>query len=152
MRLRLSMLLLALALPARAEELRVEAPRCRPVHLVAHGVPLQRVLEALAEELKFELTLEAPAGRTVDLELRKPAPELLAALTRGDNSVIEDADEPRCPGTRRIARLWLLPAGGDTPARAEAQELTPMELYRKAHGLPPEGPIKSSPPTRPPQP
>lgn len=136
MRLTLSLLIALLAPLPAAAELAVEAPACGPVRLVARGVPLREVLEALARELSFELKLEGNASRTVDQELRKPPRELLAQLTRSDNVIIQDAADPRCPKQPRIARVWVLPTGGEAPARP--REPSALEQYRKAHGMPVE--------------
>lgn len=135
--LSVALLLAPLLLAPRpaAAELAVEAPACGPVRLVARGVPLREVLQALARELHFELKLEGTAGRTIDQELRKPPRELLAQLTRTDNAVIEDAPDARCPKHPRVTRVWLLPTGGEAPPRA--REPTALEQYRKAHGMPP---------------
>jgi hypothetical protein len=121
--------------PAAAQELSVEPGDCKSgVRLSARNVPVSRVLAQLSEKLGFELELEAPADRLVDVDMKRPAPELVRKLLAAENVVYSEAPDPRCPGQSRLVKLWLLPAGAEGPPRP--RELTPMDRYRQAHGLP----------------
>ncbi len=131
-------LLIACVLPATtlAQQVTVEKLGCKKgVHLVASNAKISAVLAELGKALKFELHFEGDNDRTVDLDTTRRAPELVAKLMESDSVITDDAPDPKCPGQMRLTRVWVLPKGQDAPA---PHEMTPMEMYRKAHGLPPE--------------
>ena len=141
-------LLLACLLPAvaGAQQVTVEKLGCKKgVHLVASGAKLSSVLSELSKALKFELHFEGSDDRAVDMDTTRRAPELVAKLMESDSVITDDAPDPKCPGQVRLTRVWVLPKGEDAPA---PHEMTPMEMYRKAHGLPPED---AKPAEKPPQ-
>lgn len=141
MRWALVFLTTATLLPAgaHAQQLTVEKLGCRKgVHLVAHQAPLAAVMAELGKQLKFELHFQGDDNRAVDVDMTHPAPELVARLMESGSVITDDAPDPKCPGQMRLTRVWVLPKGEEGPPPPRA--LTPMEIYRKAHGLPPEDP------------
>jgi len=123
------------------------------VHLVARGARLSDVLKRLSDTLGFQLQLVGSTDSTVDVDISRQAPELLAKLSPFDNFVVTQALDPRCPGRYRIVKVWLLPKGSQVPSRAVVGQPVPRQLteaekrqiregeamYRKAHGMPPAG-------------
>jgi hypothetical protein len=121
------------------------------IHLVARGVPLSDVLARLAATLGFELRLVGPSDSLVDLDIHRPAPELVARLSPPDSIVVQQARDPTCPGQNRIVKVWMLGRGNQSPAYPSAALPPPRQMsdaerkqmqenddmYRKAHGLPP---------------
>jgi hypothetical protein len=148
----LPLLVAAMLLPAaaRAQQLTVEKLGCKKgVHLAAHGAKLSAVLAELGRQLDFAVHFEGDNDRPVDVDMTHRGPELVARLMQGDSVISDDAPDPRCPGQVRLTRLWVLPKGEDGPVSEQPRELTPMEIYRKAHGLPledrPKPPVPGHP-------
>lgn len=136
-------LITATLLPASAfaQPVRVDNLGCaKGVHLVAQQAPLSAVLAELSRQLAFELHFQGDNDHAVDLDTTRPAPELVARLMQGDSVVTDTEPDPKCRGQLRLTRVWVLPKGQDGPP--PPREPTPMEMYRKAHGLPPEDPAK----------
>lgn len=134
-------LLAATLLPgvALAQQISVDKVGCKKgVHLTASHAPLSSVLAELSKQLQFELRFEGDIDRTIDIDTTRRGPDLVAKLMSDDSVIYDDAPDPKCPGLPKLTRVWVLPKGQDGPP--PPRELTPMELYRKAHGLPPEEP------------
>lgn len=159
-----SALLLA---PARAaaQDIQVKVGNCKSgVQLVARDAPLSAVLERLAQSLKFQLHVEAPADTLVNVNTSAPAPELITMLAAQERVMVSQAADPRCPGKFKVVRVWVLPKGQPVPVAApkevkkpvpvthtatreqlRAQEETSRKLkeqydaYVKTHGKPPPG-------------
>ena len=130
---------------APAQDLAVERVDCRAgVRLAARNVPLSRVLQELSRVLGFQLKFQADTDRSVTLELTRPPAQLLAKLLESDSVVHDEIADPRCPGRQTLAKVWVLPRGEDGPP--PPRELTPMEQYRRAHGLPLEDPADQDKP------
>jgi hypothetical protein len=124
------------------------------VHLVARNAPLTDVLKRLAEALNFELRLAGASDSIVDVDVSRPAPELLAKLSPQDNLIVTQGRDPRCPGLYRVVKVWMLPKAGvslpPTVSRVSApRQLTDAEkrqikdgddAYRRMHGMPPMPP------------
>lgn len=123
------------------------------VRLIARGARLPDVLKRLSDALGFQLQLAGSSDSTVDVDISRQAPELVAKLSPSDNLVVTQARDPHCPGRYRIVKVWMLPKGSQVPPRAVValpvpRQLTEAErnqirqdeaMYRKAHGLPPVG-------------
>jgi hypothetical protein len=123
------------------------------VHLVARGAPLSDVLSRLAATLGFELQLIGASDSLIDVDLSRPAPELVAKLSPRDNIIVLQSRDPSCPGRLRIVKVWMLGKGNPSASRANAplpvtrqmseaekqQNREADEMYRKAHGIPPPG-------------
>jgi len=123
------------------------------VHLIARGARLSDVLQRLSEALGFQLQLAGSSDSTVDVDMSRQAPELVAKLSPFDNLIVTQAQDPHCPGRHRIVKVWMLPKGNQVPLRAVVGAPVPRQLteaerkqiregeamYRKAHGMPPGG-------------
>ena len=126
------------AMPTAAQQLKVERLDCKAgVRVTARDVPMSRVLQELSRQLGFTLKFEADTDRLVTADLTRPPGPLVAKLLEADSVVYDEVPDPRCPGQQMLAKVWVLPRGEDVP---RPRELTPTELYRKAHGLPLEDP------------
>jgi hypothetical protein len=132
-------LVLAAPLPAAAQGVTVEKKDCKAgVHLVARNAKASEVLLELAKQLHFELKIEGALDRPVDADMTRRAPQLVAKLFKSDNVIYDEVPDPECPGKMRLSKVWVLPRGHDGPPAPTPHAMTPMEMYRKAHGLPPE--------------
>jgi hypothetical protein len=114
---------------------------------------LPDVLKRLSDALGFQLQLAGSSDSTVDVDISRQAPELVAKLSPSDNVVVTQAPDPHCPGRYRIVKVWMLPKGSQVPPRAVVAPLVPRQLteaernqiregeamYRKDHGIPPVG-------------
>jgi hypothetical protein len=114
---------------------------------------LSDVLKRLSDALGFQLQLVGSTDSTVDVDISRQAPELVAKLSPFDNLVVTQALDPQCPGRYRIVKVWLLSKGSQLPLRAVVGQPVPRQLteaekkqiregeamYRKAHGMPPAG-------------
>jgi hypothetical protein len=123
------------------------------VHLIARGARLSDVLKRLSDALGFQLHLVGSTDSTVDVDISRQAPELVAKLSPFDNLVVTQALDPQCPGRYRIVKVWMLPKGSQVPLRTVVGQPVPRQLteaekkqiregeamYRKAHGMPPAG-------------
>ena len=146
-RLAVGVALAACAAAAPAQELKIERVDCRAgVHVVARDVPMSRVLQELSQLLGFHLKFQADTDRKVTLDLTRPPAQLVAKLLESDSVVYDEIPDPRCPGRQTLARVWVLPRGEDGPP--PPRELTPMEQYRRAHGLPLEDPADQDKPAQ----
>jgi hypothetical protein len=95
---------------AQAQQITIDAGRCDSgVRVVAKKAKLSHVLQALSQKLEFELQYESSSDPLIDIDLRRPAPELVARLAPGDNVMITQAIDPRCPRRYRISKVWVLP-------------------------------------------
>ena len=65
------------------------------VHLVARGATLGEVLTRLSEELGFQLQLIGSSDSIIDVDVSRPAPELIAKLSPIDNIIVTRARDPR---------------------------------------------------------
>lgn len=118
-----------------AQELKIEKGDCKTgVRLVARDVPVSQVLAQLSKELGFQLKFKGDTDRIVNVDMTRRSPELIAKLLESESIIFEETPDPQCPGTQRVAKVWVLPKGEEGPPRP--RELTPMEMYRKAHGMP----------------
>jgi hypothetical protein len=123
------------------------------VHLIARGARLSDVLQRLSDALGFQFQLDGSSDSTVDVDISRQAPELVAKLSPFDNLIVAQAPDPHCPGRSRIVKVWLLSKGSQGPLRAVVGQPVPRQLteaekkqiregeatYRKAHGMPPAG-------------
>jgi len=114
---------------------------------------LSDVLKRLSDALGFQLHLVGSTDSTVDVDISRQAPELVAKLSPFDNLVVTQALDPQCPGRYRIVKVWMLPKGSQVPLRTVVGQPVPRQLteaekkqiregeamYRKAHGMPPAG-------------
>ena len=124
---------------AAGSPITVERRGCQGLHVVAKQARLGEVLAELSKQAKFELRDQAGDTRAVDLDMTARPEDLVARLLAGGNLVTDDEPDPKCAGKVRLTKVWVLPKGQDAPAESPAaapHELTPMEVYRKAHGLP----------------
>ena len=145
--------LLVVALGASAAEpVTIERGGCAaPIRLVARGVPLRDVLTSLSTALGFELKLVATTNSVVDVDVSRPAADLVASLSPADNIVVMQARDPACPGGSRIVKVWLLGKGSASAISTAASAPPPPrpvseaeqrqikeadEMYRRAHGMP----------------
>jgi hypothetical protein len=133
------------------------------VHLVARHAPLSDVLRRLSEALSFELRLAGSSDSMVDVDVSRPAPELLAKLSPPDNLIVTQGLDPRCPGRYRVVKVWMLPKAaarataigppaaispvvsrGGTPRQLSEAEKRAIksgdDAYRRMHGMPPMPP------------
>lgn len=125
------------ASPAAGLPISVEKRGCRGLHVVAKQARLSDLLAELSKQAKFELRDQAGDTRAVDLDMTARPEDLVARLLAGGNLVTDDEPDPKCAGKVRLTKVWILPKGQEAPAEGQApHELTPIEIYRKAHGLP----------------
>lgn len=131
------------------------------VGLTAQNAKLSEVMQRLSQSLGFVLEYKSGNDPLINVDAHQPALKLIKSLTRSQNLVLVDEADPKCPGTRRIVKVALLPQGPETAARPlpppPPRQMTPQEseglaLYRKAHGLDENGNPKPPPPPPPPQP
>jgi len=138
-------------------EIRITTADCpAAVKLVARNAPLSEVLRKLAQSLDFELQFDASSDPLVNLDAAMPAPELVAKLLPGDNVIVTQSRDRRCPGQYRIAKLRVLRKSGDNGVARAAAIATPAEQsqryeemsrqakeayqeYVRRHGKPPPG-------------
>jgi hypothetical protein len=109
------------ALRAEPVDLEVRLGDCRSgVTLIARNAPLDAVLQELARRLQFKLHDKVQSSRVVNVTVSAPAPRLIAGLLSADEGfMVAHANDPRCPGQKRIAQLWLLPKGAKATANAQ---------------------------------
>jgi hypothetical protein len=146
-RLTLTLWILAAALSGAANAgVRIDASGdCGPLLLQAERAPLSVVLRLLAERRGFALAYEAATDPQIDTALELPEGELARRLTRAVNAAITTEPDPRCGGAPRVAKIWLMPQGGERPPQPvpayvpTAQDQEAQRLYRRAHGLDDEG-------------
>jgi hypothetical protein len=114
---------------------------------------LSDVLKRLSDALDFQLQLAGASDSTVDVDISRRAPELVAKLSPSDNLIVTQTRDPHCPGQYRIVKVWMLPKGGQVLIRAVVAPAVPRQLteaerkqirdgeamYRQAHGMPPAG-------------
>jgi hypothetical protein len=144
--------LLAFAVPATAQQIRISGGGCgQPVHLVAQEAPLSSVLQQLADALRFKLAYRSDDDPLVTADERLPATDLVRKLARDVNFSMEQATDARCP---RVAALSILPDGPDngrpriakkpswqTPEYERIARQT-MSDYLQSHGMP-DQPLKA---------
>jgi hypothetical protein len=148
------MLLLSAAAASGSENILISPGDCNSgVHLVARGARVSDVLKRLADSLDFQLQLADSSDSTVDVDVSRQAPELVAKLSPLDNLIVTQALDPQCPGKYRIVKVWMLPKGNQALPRppgalpiprqlteAEKKQIREgEEMYRRAHGMPPVG-------------
>lgn len=150
--------------PAAGNHIAIEKGDCDAgVHLVARHAPLTDVLRRLSDALSFELRLAGPSDSMVDVDVSRPAPELLAKLSPTDNLIVTQGLDPRCPGRYRVVKVWMLPKAAPlaaaigpsaaissvVPRAGTPRQLTEAEkraiqsgddAYRRMHGMPPMPP------------
>jgi len=97
----------------------------------------------------------------IDIDVSRPAPELLARLSPLDNIIVTQGRDPLCPGQSRVVKVWMLPKAGSPPSsaalstpavlpaisrgpvprqlsEAEKRQIQSGEdAYRRMHGMPP---------------
>jgi len=138
--------LLALALPCAAQEIRVTGGNCGdPVHLVAREAPLSSVLERLADSARFKLAYRSDDDPLITADERLPLTELVRKLARDVNFSMEQRTDQGCA---RVAAVSVLPDATDTgrpkvakkPAwqTPEYERIAKQGLsdYLQSHGLP----------------
>lgn len=137
-----SLILACAVVPAVAlADVKVDSAGCAGgVHLQATDASLSEVLGELSVKLKFELKFAGDDSRRINMDTTRKPSELISKLMEGGSVVTDDAPDPNCPGQTRLKKVWVLPKGQEAPAAATAPAPSPMDMYRKAHGLPPEDP------------
>lgn len=131
-----------------AGQLTVERVDCKAgVRVAARDVPVSRVLQELSRQLGFKLKFEGDTDRLITADVTRPPGPLVAKLLEADSVVYDEIPDPKCPGQHTLAKVWVLPKGQDGPP--PPRELTPMEVYRKAHGLPIDEPAADAKDARP---
>jgi hypothetical protein len=103
---------------ATSPAIEVQVRDCKTgVSLVARQAPLSKVMEQLAQTLRFKLEGQEDARALVDLTITSPGPEIVnRLLTPHGRFMMTTAKDPRCPGRLRVARVWLLPEGSPQAA------------------------------------
>jgi hypothetical protein len=105
---------------AAAQQIQISQGDCATgIRLTAKNAPLSAVLTRLAQVLDFQLKFEGGSDPTINLDVERQAPELVAKLSPVDNVLITQALDPRCPRQYRIVKVWVLP--GANQARTQAQ-------------------------------
>ena len=160
-------LLLASANSAGKEIVVSQGDCASGVHLVASDARLSEVLKELSETLGFQLEFKARSDPLINLDISRPAAELVAGLSPSESVIVTHAQDPRCPRQYRIVKVWVLPAAKNdsTPASAPTLQSAPpaspaatvlsspeqirrveemsklrkqlYDAYIKAHGVPP---------------
>jgi len=131
--------LVALALTAGAQEVRIDRGKCgEPVHVVAHEAALSKILEGLSKSLGFELVYQSQSDPLISLDDRGSAVELLPTLARDLNFSMELSVDARCAKGHRVSKLSVLPdtaavraARMPPVARATAPPYQSSEANRK---------------------
>ena len=134
-----SLLLVALALTAGAQEVRIDRGKCgEPVHVVAHEAALSKILEGLSRSLGFELVYQSQSDPLISVDDRGSAAELLPTLARDLNFSMELSVDARCAKGHRVSKLSVLPdtaavrpARMPPAARATAPPYQSSEANRK---------------------
>ena len=116
---RSGLFLVALALTAGAQEVRIDRGKCgEPVHVVAHEAALSKILEGLSKSLGFELVYQSQSDPLISVDDRGSAAELLPTLARDVNFSMELSVDARCAKGHRVSKLSVLPdAAAMRPAR-----------------------------------
>ena len=157
-------LTLAPAATCAAQQISVLKGKCGAgVHLVAKDARLSDVLKRLSQTLEFPLQFEGVNDPVINVDTVRPAPELVSKLSPGDNIMVTQAADPRCPREYRIVKVWVLPKANaatvappaparpvTTAAPQSSSPYTPNQLdemskqrkaaydaYVKEHGVPP---------------
>jgi hypothetical protein len=152
---------------ATAQDIHISGPTCsQRLHIVADHIAAAELLEKLAVQMGFQLTLQEPLDSVDHLDSTLTVYELLTGPL-GADVIITQRPDKRCPGKLRIARVWVLRKGASvaapsapkpgvplaaaprpavpvltTPITPEAQEQD--ELYQRAHGMMPEVPASAT--------
>jgi hypothetical protein len=130
--------------PAVADDVSVVALNCATgVHVIARDAPLSRVLERLAQTLRFQLFDESGLDRSIAIDASMQPLQLIGSIAPDLNISATQVTDPRCPRQMRIEKLWILaPAGGqanavirETPEQARAAAAG-LAAHLKAHGYP----------------
>jgi hypothetical protein len=108
------------------------------VRLAAKGARLSEVLKRLSETLGFQLQFEGGGDSPVDVDVSRPAPELVARLSPADSIMVAEAPDPRCPNRNRIVKVWVLPKAKDG-----APSPSPAPSVRQAAQAPPPAPASA---------
>ena len=94
---------------ATSDRITIGKGDCRNgVRLVARGVPISEVLTRLATTLGFEFEIVGASDSRVDVDLVRPAVELITELSPLDNIIVLQARDPSCPGRDRVTKVWML--------------------------------------------
>jgi hypothetical protein len=102
--------------PAWAQSIEIGAPVCRRgVHVVARNAPAQEVLKAMATSLGFALSIETNIDSVVNIDAVVPMQDLLARVLPDANLIVSQKKDPACPGSYRIARVWVLQRAAPPP-------------------------------------
>ncbi len=122
---------------AAAQQIQISQGDCATgIRLTAKNAPLSAVLAQLARTLGFQLKFEGGSDPTINVDVVRQAPELVAKLSPADNVLITQALDPRCPRQYRIVKVWVLPSANQsgpsaTPAPATApRTATTMDARR----------------------
>ena len=83
------------------------------------------MLTQLAKALDFQLKFEASSDPTINVDVSRQAPELVAKLSPADNVIITQAPDPRCPRQHRIVKVWVLPSAKPAAAASVASPAAP---------------------------
>ena len=114
-------LFLALAVPAAARELTIDAAACaKTVRIHARDVPLQDIVSGLASAMGVQLVAKAQLPDPVSLDMSGAPEDVLKRLLRDKNLVVETRRKPECGAGEVLATIWLLPVG-ENAERAAAE-------------------------------
>ena len=123
------------------------------VRVSSRGATLSQVLQRMSQTLGFELHYWARDDPPVHLEMRRPAREVMAAVSARANLIVHYKPNPRCRAEYRIAAVWVLATGDAVaavapaapPASANDGYNDGYNEYMQAHGVIAPRPSASAP-------
>lgn len=117
---------------AAAQQIQISQGDCAAgVRLTAKNAPLSAVLTRLAQALDFQLKFEGGTDPTINVDVVRQAPELVAKLSPADNVMITQALDPRCPRQYRIVKVWVLPSAQGTAGSAAPAAAPPRPVSQQ---------------------
>ena len=135
--------------------LRVSELGCaQQVHVSSRGATLSQVLQRMSQTLGFKLHYWTRDDPPVHVEMRRPAREVVAAVSARANLIVQYEPDPRCRAAYRIAAVWVLATGEAGAAGAPPalpRSVTPASAndgyneYMQAHGVIAPRPPASAP-------
>lgn len=136
--------------------LRVSELGCaQEVHVSSRGATLSQVLQRMSQTLGFKLHYWTRDDPPVHVEMRRPAREVVAAVSARANLIVHYEPDPRCRAAYRIAAVWVLATGDAgappplprsvTSAAPSASANDGYNQYMQAHGVIAPRPPASAP-------
>ena len=136
--------------------LRVSELGCaQDVHVSSRGAALSQVLQRMSQTLGFKLHYWTRDDPPVHVEMRRPAREVVAAVSARANLIVHYEPDPRCRAAYRIAAVWVLATGDAgaplplprsvTSAAPSASANDGYNQYMQAHGVIAPRPSASAP-------